>query len=316
MSYILRALKKSQQERERGTVPRLSRAPEPLPAPRRVLWPWILGWVVTLNVAALSAFLLWPKLMFDMAEDVAPPAATATSPGEPARRSTLDRPAPDRPAKQLADTSVETSAAPVESTARAALDQPATPAKTEIVEPPRQPRRATAEPERGTPEPVVPPPRPSAKPVAARPAAPPVAAPPVAAPPAAAPPAALARAVPATATATRSQVAALSDLPPAVEVPTAEVIAPQPPKQDLDPVPDAYAALPLLRQLPYKTQSAIPDLTVSVHVYAEQASRRFVRINRKKYREGDQLGDNLTLEAIAPDGLVLRYRDTSFWIDR
>ncbi|MCZ6770672.1 MAG: general secretion pathway protein GspB, partial [Proteobacteria bacterium] len=66
----------------------------------------------------------------------------------------------------------------------------------------------------------------------------------------------------------------------------------------------------------YQIQTALPDLPILVHVYGEDASARFVVIRHKRYREGDPLGDNLTLEAITPSGAVLRYRDTSFRIDR
>ena len=95
---------------------------------------------------------------------------------------------------------------------------------------------------------------------------------------------------------------------PPVEVPTA-VVVPR------EPEPDPYAALPLLGQLPDSIQAAIPELPVSVHVYDENAANRFIIIERRKYREGDKLGDDLTLEGIMQRGLVLRYQDTAFWVD-
>jgi hypothetical protein len=88
------------------------------------------------------------------------------------------------------------------------------------------------------------------------------------------------------------------------------------PPEEPVPDPDPYASLPSLRHLSYQIQTALPDLPILVHVYGEDASARFVVIRHKRYREGDPLGDNLTLEAITPSGAVLRYRDTSFRIDR
>ena len=68
-------------------------------------------------------------------------------------------------------------------------------------------------------------------------------------------------------------------------------------------------------KLPYEVQTAIPEMRITVHVYGEEPRSRFVMIQHKKYREGDRLSDDLTLDAIAPGGLVLRYQDTAFWMD-
>ena len=59
MSYILRALKKSQQERDRGSVPKLTRAPEPAPGRERKLWPWWLAGALAVNVVAVAGGLWW-----------------------------------------------------------------------------------------------------------------------------------------------------------------------------------------------------------------------------------------------------------------
>ncbi len=71
----------------------------------------------------------------------------------------------------------------------------------------------------------------------------------------------------------------------------------------------------MLLQLPDKIQRAIPELKITVHVYDQDPLYRFIIMGRRKYREGDRLGRNLTLEAIAPGGLVLRYQGTAFWFD-
>ena len=88
-----------------------------------------------------------------------------------------------------------------------------------------------------------------------------------------------------------------------------------PPEEPI-PEPHPCASLPLLHRLSYQIQTALPNLLILVHIYGEDPRDRFVIIEHKRYREGDQLGNDLTLEAITPSGAVLRYRDTSFRINR
>jgi general secretion pathway protein B len=45
-----------------------------------------------------------------------------------------------------------------------------------------------------------------------------------------------------------------------------------------------------------------------VHVYDRSAAQRFVRVNGRRYREGETLAEGPLLVAIARDGLVLEYR--------
>jgi general secretion pathway protein B len=118
----------------------------------------------------------------------------------------------------------------------------------------------------------------------------------------------------ALARASPQSAAASPDLAPLTVVPPAVVVPPE--ESTSEPDPDAYAPLPLLRQLSYLIQTALPDLRISVHVYAEVPTDRFVIIQRVQYREGDQLGKDLTLEAITPSGAVLRYQNTEFRINR
>lgn len=88
MSYILDALRKSEQERQRGKVPDLhsyvdERAPE---APRRNIWPWVTAAVVVVNAGVVA--MLWspsPTPEALPAEPVvAPPPALVSAPAEAA----------------------------------------------------------------------------------------------------------------------------------------------------------------------------------------------------------------------------------------
>ena len=80
-----------------------------------------------------------------------------------------------------------------------------------------------------------------------------------------------------------------------------------------EPDPDPYDGIPHQRQLDYDLQSALPDMTVSVHMYSATPSSRLVRINNTIYREGDLIDSELRLEEITQDGLILSIRDTRFW---
>ncbi len=72
---------------------------------------------------------------------------------------------------------------------------------------------------------------------------------------------------------------------------------------------------PLLENLPFADRQGLPPLSLDVHVYAEQAERRFVLLNLKKMREGDNL-DNIYLEAITPAGVVLSHNGVRFRVQR
>lgn len=58
-------------------------------------------------------------------------------------------------------------------------------------------------------------------------------------------------------------------------------------------------------QLPYAERKDLPDLKVSMHVYAPEAADRFVIINGERLVEGDDLGGGITLVEIRRDGIVV-----------
>jgi len=78
-------------------------------------------------------------------------------------------------------------------------------------------------------------------------------------------------------------------------------------------VADPYAGIPHQRQLPSSVQRELPELEITVHIYSETPSARLVRINRRNYREGELVDNQLTLEEITPDGLVMSFGDIRFW---
>ncbi|MDF2180616.1 general secretion pathway protein GspB [Neptuniibacter sp. CAU 1671] len=76
---------------------------------------------------------------------------------------------------------------------------------------------------------------------------------------------------------------------------------------------DYYDGIPHQRQLSASLQNELPDLNISVHIYAEQPGSRMVRINNTTYRQGDRIEKNLVLETITPDGVIMSIRDNRFW---
>lgn len=79
--------------------------------------------------------------------------------------------------------------------------------------------------------------------------------------------------------------------------------------------PDRADRLPMLWELPGSISRSVPELQVTVHVYSENASDRFVRLNGSKYREQDHVALDLVLEAITEEGVIMNYKGTRFRLE-
>jgi general secretion pathway protein B len=60
----------------------------------------------------------------------------------------------------------------------------------------------------------------------------------------------------------------------------------------------------------------IPLLNLDLHVYSAQPAGRFVVINARKYREGEQLTEGPTIERITSNGVVLSSQGQRFNLPR
>ena len=69
-----------------------------------------------------------------------------------------------------------------------------------------------------------------------------------------------------------------------------------------------------LEQLPLSILRDLPELLISIHAYNPNPDRRFIRLNRSKYREGERVSDDLWLQEITPEGAIFRFRDAVFAI--
>ncbi|BCO32739.1 hypothetical protein TspCOW1_28420 [Thiohalobacter sp. COW1] len=128
--------------------------------------------------------------------------------------------------------------------------------------------------------------------------------------------------------------AAVSALPPQSPPPAVESVAPAPvaPAQPsrgsvrwmAPPEPEAPAQpaeavppqAPRWDELSAAEKNGLIRPRLDVHVYAESPAQRFVLIDLKRYREGEQLAGGGRLEAITPEGVIIEARGTRYRVDR
>lgn len=99
--------------------------------------------------------------------------------------------------------------------------------------------------------------------------------------------------------------------------------APPPPIVDLDQRFDQAAAvnaptmnyLPQLDELPTQIRSQIPDLTFSSHMYSSMARFRSVVINGTRVKEGQMIVNDIQVKEITETGVILGVGDQVFQVD-
>jgi general secretion pathway protein B len=276
MSFILDALKKSETERQRQAIPGLMDAP---PAPRRprfALWAAALGALLVVNVAVLGVVLTRGSAP----GTAAPTGAPASLPAAAESTTAVNGP-------RAAEGSLPASAAAV------------TPAP--VASPPIAPSSVASAPGAapGTAVPGVVPSDPRHfSPMDPAPTYAPEVPPSGAAP---------------------TEVAPLA---PSAHARVDRLAAEEPPRSfthQADPVlthadPADTEVLPSINEV--NVNGRLPEMHIDLHVYAAQASERFVSINGRRYREGDTLAEGPVLERIRRDGAVLDYQGTRFLLPR
>lgn len=73
---------------------------------------------------------------------------------------------------------------------------------------------------------------------------------------------------------------------------------------------------PTRLRLTPQQQAQTPGYLMTVHVYDPDAAKRFVLINALKYREGEATREGLRVERILADGAVLSYQGNPFYVAR
>lgn len=265
MSYILEALKKSQQERELGRVPTLDANLYPAPEAAARSNPWSLAAVGLAMLAVIIA--LYAALRDDPLVPVVESELGASGKGKTVSESPREVP----PGVVASGAAVEPGASAAEPGADAGVQT----AETAELEPPVEPVAALPPPRR------MPPPEPRSA-VDAR-----------------IPPRSTGSAVPED---IRAEIEAFKD----------EVRGGRP----AQPARPAAAVPPEQLRLPPDVEARAPAFLMTVHVYDEDPSKRFVLINALKTREGERTREGLVLEQILPNGAVLSFKGHKFFRHR
>lgn len=74
----------------------------------------------------------------------------------------------------------------------------------------------------------------------------------------------------------------------------------------------AASEYPDLAELSADFRRQIPELDVNVHVYSKVNEERFVLVKMSRYQEGDELPGGMILERILEDGMLLSFRGRTF----
>ncbi len=351
MSYILKALRKSEAERAKGAVPKLTPQHEPVAPRQGSVWPWVAVAALVVN-AVIGGAVLWRSdivpWLRDMgyeadkavvaeskpgnagpagqavtaaapeaAEPVPAPEVAAEAAAKPTP-STPQQPMPIAAGRQGAEipnsaATPVTAAEPQRAETLGAGTPPASSGDIAAGKSPAADSEAVAAPDTAARVVGVIEPKPS--PTASKAESKPAQAVPMAPVPPRKP--AQIENLAAVLAATADQADPLAGESPWDEELNGTDVSladddPLPPEFASDQAADLYEGVPMLWQMPRAFRSQLPTMRISVHVYSPDEPGRFVIIDRKKYWEGDNLVDGVVLEAIVPDGVVMEYQGQQF----
>jgi general secretion pathway protein B len=109
-----------------------------------------------------------------------------------------------------------------------------------------------------------------------------------------------------------------TDVPPtpSVRAVTPARATPPPAARPLAEPDPSTAGLPTRRQLPAALASALPPISVDLHVYSAVAAQRFMVISGQRAGEGATVAGGIVIEKITPDGAIAVFRGTRFLLTR
>ncbi len=108
-------------------------------------------------------------------------------------------------------------------------------------------------------------------------------------------------------------------IPTVAPLPTHTEITPTPIKQPPSQIksePEKVKKIPFLREMAPSFRRNVPKLNINVFVYAKNPDDRFVIIDMKKYRTGQETAEGIEIKEIKSNSLVLLYNNRTFQIDR
>lgn len=103
--------------------------------------------------------------------------------------------------------------------------------------------------------------------------------------------------------------------PEVARVPT-PTPTPIPAPSAVPPLPAPTNTLPRLTDLPASERNALPPLKITMHVYADEPSQRFVILDGRRHGEGANPADGVVIQEIRRDGLVLSLRGRDVLLPR
>ena len=276
MSYILEALRKSQQERELGQVPTLETPTFPAgeAGARPSIWIPLAVFLAALAVVIALYSALRGGIRAPAAADEAAASAAMEVPRDSARAPKPPEKPSAPPGSYLPATTAASSPPPPtgSSSAPERIDPgPASP--TVVMEAPAAP----AEPRQPVPEP----------PIEPRPSAPPKSDKTDKVPP---------------------------DLIADIEAFKREIRDEQ--AGSVGAAEDGDEAAPRDLRLPKDVRKRLPSFVMSAHIYDEDPPKRFVLINGLKTREGEESREEITVVRILPDGALLSFDGHKFFQHR
>jgi len=81
---------------------------------------------------------------------------------------------------------------------------------------------------------------------------------------------------------------------------------------DTSQVAPANTDINSLSDLPVSVQQSLPSINIEGHIYDDHPAKRMVIINGNIHREKQAIGNGLRLEEITPDGVILSYQGNVF----
>ncbi len=90
----------------------------------------------------------------------------------------------------------------------------------------------------------------------------------------------------------------------------------QAPEKKPDVPPAATQEIPLFKELPYDFRNSAPKLSINVFKYDDKPEERFVVLNMTKYKVGQTTKDAVEIKEIRSDAVVASYGGKVFRIER
>ena len=74
--------------------------------------------------------------------------------------------------------------------------------------------------------------------------------------------------------------------------------------------------IPLLSELSYEFRRTVPSMLINVFVYSNNEEDRFIMVDMKKYQEGQDIEEGVTLKEIRNNSIVVEYNNKIFQVKR